>query len=51
MCAVQVGLPGVYAGFAGVALLTVAFSQRCIIETQGKSLEEIERMLGTGGGH
>jgi hypothetical protein len=43
----QVSLPVVYTAFAAVALVTVAFSEKYIVETQGKSLEEIERMLSS----
>ncbi|TVU09437.1 hypothetical protein EJB05_42909, partial [Eragrostis curvula] len=41
------GVGAVYAGFAGVSLLTAFFAYNFIVETQGRSLEEIEMSLST----
>eukprot|EP00271_Cylindrocystis_brebissonii_P017621 TRINITY_DN4646_c0_g2_i1.p1 TRINITY_DN4646_c0_g2~~TRINITY_DN4646_c0_g2_i1.p1 ORF type:complete len:568 (+),score=107.20 TRINITY_DN4646_c0_g2_i1:97-1800(+) len=37
-----VGISGVYLGFAAVCGLGCVFVQKCIVETKGRSLEEIE---------
>ncbi|GJN34078.1 hypothetical protein PR202_gb22716 [Eleusine coracana subsp. coracana] len=42
------GVGAVYAGFAGISLLTALFAYSFIVETQGRSLEEIEMSLSTG---
>ena len=39
------GVSGVYLGFAAVCLAAVTFIQAYIIETKGRSLEEIERAM------
>ncbi|EFJ32048.1 hypothetical protein SELMODRAFT_439936 [Selaginella moellendorffii] len=39
------GLPAVYTGFGAVSLATVAFANSFIIETKGKSLEEIQLLI------
>lgn len=39
------GVAPVYAGFGGVSLLAAAFSYYFIVETRGRSLEEIEISL------
>ncbi|KAM0832236.1 hypothetical protein ACQ4PT_065023 [Festuca glaucescens] len=40
------GVGAVYAGFGGVSLLTALFAYNFIVETKGRSLEEIEMSLG-----
>ncbi len=40
-----VGVSGVYLGFAAVCLLATLFINAYIIETKGRSLEEIERAM------
>lgn len=37
----------VYAGFGGVSLVTALFAYNFIVETKGRSLEEIEMSMGT----
>ena len=39
------GVGAVYAGFGGVSLLTALFAYNFIVETKGRSLEEIEMSL------
>lgn len=39
------GVGPVYAGFGGVSLLAAAFAYYFIVETKGRSLEEIEISL------
>lgn len=39
------GVAPVYAGFGAVSLLAAAFGYYFIVETRGRSLEEIERSL------
>lgn len=39
------GVGSVYAAFGGVSLLTAVFAMHFIVETQGRSLEEIEMSL------
>lgn len=39
------GLGPVYAGFGGVSLLAASFAYYFIVETKGRSLEEIEMSL------
>lgn len=39
------GLGPVYAGFGSVSLLAAAFASYFIVETKGRSLEEIEMSL------
>ncbi|OEL31879.1 putative plastidic glucose transporter 1 [Dichanthelium oligosanthes] len=39
------GVAAVYAGFGGVSLLTALFAYNFIVETKGRSLEEIEMSL------
>lgn len=41
----QFGLPAVYTSFGVVSLLSVAFAYSFIIETKGRSLEEIQMLL------
>uniref|UniRef100_A0A0A9GFQ0 Major facilitator superfamily (MFS) profile domain-containing protein n=1 Tax=Arundo donax TaxID=35708 RepID=A0A0A9GFQ0_ARUDO len=41
------GVGAVYAGFGVVSLLTALFAYNFIVETQGRSLEEIEMSLST----
>ncbi|GBG63779.1 hypothetical protein CBR_g39323 [Chara braunii] len=41
----SIGVSSVYLGFAGVCLLAILFVDRFVVETKGRSLEEIERML------
>ena len=40
-----VGVSGVYMFFAAVCLLTVAFVNGTVVETKGRSLEEIEALM------
>nr|CAB3456987.1 unnamed protein product [Digitaria exilis] len=42
------GVGAVYAGFGGVSLLTALFAYNFIVETKGRSLEEIEMSLSPG---
>jgi len=39
------GWSSLYAGFGGVSLLTALFAYKFIVETKGRSLEEIEMSL------
>lgn len=39
------GISGVYMGFAAVCIVAALFVSTCIIETKGRSLEEIERAM------
>jgi drug/metabolite transporter superfamily protein YnfA len=39
------GVGAVYAGFGGVSLLTALFAYNFIVETKGRSLEEIEMSM------
>lgn len=39
------GVAPVYAGFGGVSLLAAAFASIFVVETKGRSLEEIEMSL------
>ena len=39
------GIPGVYLGFAAVCIAAALFVSSSIIETKGRSLEEIERAM------
>lgn len=39
------GVAPVYAGFGAVSLLAAAFASYFVVETKGRSLEEIERSL------
>lgn len=39
------GVAPVYAGFGGVSLLAAAFAYNFVVETKGRSLEEIEMSL------
>lgn len=41
------GVGAVYAGFGGVSLLTAIFAYNFIVETKGRSLEEIEMSLSS----
>jgi hypothetical protein len=41
------GVVPVYATFGGVSLLAAIFSSYFIVETKGRSLEEIERSLNS----
>lgn len=41
----KVGVGSVYAGFGGVSLLSAIFAYFFIVETKGRSLEEIEMSL------
>jgi hypothetical protein len=41
------GVGAVYAGFAGISFSTALFAYNFIVETQGRSLEEIEMSLST----
>lgn len=40
-----VGVSGVYCGFGAVCLAGFAYIQACVVETKGKSVEEITRMM------
>lgn len=44
----KIGIAPVYAGFGGVSLLAAAFTSYFIVETKGRSLEEIEISLNAG---
>lgn len=39
------GVASVYASFGSVSLLAAAFSSKYVVETKGRSLEEIEMSL------
>ena len=39
------GISGVYLGFAAVCVVAAVFVWTCIIETKGRSLEDIERAM------
>ena len=39
------GISSVYMGFAAVCVVAALFVSTCIIETKGRSLEEIERAM------
>jgi hypothetical protein len=41
------GVAPVYASFGSVSLLAAAFAHYFLVETKGRSLEEIERSLNT----
>ena len=41
------GVGAVYAGFGGVSLLTALFAYNFIVETKGRSLEEIEMSMSS----
>ncbi|XP_034583195.1 probable plastidic glucose transporter 1 isoform X1 [Setaria viridis] len=41
----KIGVGAVYAGFGGVSLLTALFAYNFIVETKGRSLEEIEMSM------
>lgn len=45
----QIGLSTVYTSFGAVSLLAAAFAQLFIVETKGKSLEEIQVAMGFTG--
>eukprot|EP00897_Mesotaenium_endlicherianum_P006367 jgi/Mesen1/5759/ME000292S04851 len=40
------GVPAIYTSFGVVSLLSVVFANAFIVETKGKSLEEIEKLMG-----
>ena len=40
-----VGVAGVYTFFAAVCFAAVAFVRRAVVETSGRSLEDIERAM------
>jgi hypothetical protein len=42
----RVGVAGVYTFFAAVCFAAVAFVSRAVVETSGRSLEDIERAMG-----
>ena len=42
------GMPGLFALYASVCLLSLAFIKAVVPETKGRTLEEIEDLLGLG---
>ncbi len=45
----EIGSPATYASFAGVCLVTAAFSHLVVPETRGKTLQEVEEMFAERG--